>query len=155
MCRWVLSCVLTVPAKHSWHQILRQSASSHILGVGKNIPGIYVLSRELLTLRLWYHIPRCIASGLKRKFFTMYFKVIDTCYSGGYITKRQYTNFLSSLAQKTKDSNYFCNPRSLDKFLMVQLCWTSFTTLRTICEFVHVNLDTAEILLSFYFVFRF
>ena len=40
----------------------------------------------------------------------------------GHTTKRQYTNFLSSLTQKTKNSNYFCNPRSMDKFLMVQLC---------------------------------
>ena len=72
--------MLTVPAKHSWHQILRQSASSHILGVGKNIPGIYVLSRDSLTLHLSYHIHCCIASSLKRKFFTMYFIVTDMCY---------------------------------------------------------------------------
>ena len=80
MCRWVLSCVLTVPAKHSWHQILRQSASSHILGVGKNIPGIYVPSRDSLTLHLSYHIHCCIASSLKRKFFTMYFIKADMFY---------------------------------------------------------------------------
>ena len=43
------------------------------------------------------------------------------------------------------------NPRSLDIFLIVQLCCTSYTTHCTICKFVHVNLDTAEILLPFLF----
>ena len=38
----------------------------------------------------------------------------------------------------------FLPPRSMDKFLFVQLCCTSCTTFCTICEFVHVNVDSAE-----------
>ena len=57
---------------------------------------------------------------------------------------------------KLKNSKmHFFVPRSLDIFLIVQLCCTLCTTLRTICEFVHVNLDVKKSFWSFVFMIRY
>ena len=57
---------------------------------------------------------------------------------------------------KTKNSKmHFFVPRFLDIFLIVQLCCTLCTTLRTICKFVHVNLDVKKSFWSFVFMIRY
>jgi len=69
-----------------------------------------------------------------------------------YTTKRQYTNFLSSLEYTTKDSNHFCKPSFPGHLLILSYAYGLRPPhLRQSFASVHVNLDTAEILLSFCF----
>ena len=58
----------------------------------------------------------------------------------------------SKQEKQYKNSKTFCSPRSMDRFLMVQLSCTLCTTHCTICESVHVNVDAAERFCCFIFV---